>query len=92
MMASSWLGLWLKKTTNRERAIAETPACIAASQAALYPLSYRRMERRAGFEPATSRFADEVTAIFTTERGWGRRGTHRRLALFNEVTVIFTTA
>jgi len=26
------------------------------------------MERRTGFEPATSRFADEVTAIFTTDR------------------------
>jgi len=26
------------------------------------------MERRAGFEPATSRVADEVTAIFTTDR------------------------
>jgi len=26
------------------------------------------MERRAGFEPATSRFADDVTAIFTTDR------------------------
>ena len=34
----------------------------------LYPLSYRRTERRAGFEPVTSRFADEVTAIFTTDR------------------------
>ena len=26
------------------------------------------MERQAGVEPATSRFADEVTAIFTTDR------------------------
>jgi hypothetical protein len=26
------------------------------------------MERRAGFEPATSRFTDDVTAIFTTDR------------------------
>ena len=26
------------------------------------------MERRAGFEPATSRVADEVTDIFTTDR------------------------
>lgn len=33
------------------------------------------MERRAGFEPATSRVADEVTAIFTTGRGWSWRGT-----------------
>ena len=33
------------------------------------------MERRAGFEPATSRVADEVTAIFTTGRVWSWRGT-----------------
>ena len=44
------------------------PAAYPAGQVALYPLSYRRMERRAGFEPATSRLADEVTDIFTTDR------------------------
>jgi hypothetical protein len=27
------------------------------------------MEHPAGFEPATSRLTDEVTAIFTTDRG-----------------------
>ena len=44
------------------------PAAYPAGQVALYPLSYRRMERRAGFEPATSRLTDEVTDIFTTDR------------------------
>ena len=44
-------------------------------QVALYPLSYRRMERRTGVEPATSRFGDEVTAIFTTDRDGCWRGT-----------------
>jgi hypothetical protein len=39
----------------REQAIAETPAALTCGRVALYPLSYRRMERRAGFEPATSR-------------------------------------
>jgi hypothetical protein len=33
------------------------------------------MRRRAGFEPATSRVADEVTAIFTTDRVDSWRGT-----------------
>ena len=41
--------------TIREQAIAETPAALTCGREALYPLSYRRMERRAGFEPATSR-------------------------------------
>ena len=44
------------------------PAVYRAGQAALWPLSYRRMERRTGFEPATSRLSVEVTAIFTTDR------------------------
>ena len=44
------------------------PAAYPASRVALWPLSYRRMERRAGFEPATSRLSVEVTAIFTTDR------------------------
>src|SRR5258708_23571989 len=44
------------------------PAGPPAGRAVLYPLSYRRMERRTGFEPATSRVANEVTAIFTTDR------------------------
>jgi hypothetical protein len=55
------------------------------------------MGRRAGFEPATARLSDEVTAIFTTDRDgvggeramlfcpFGRRVT-------GEVTDIFTTA
>ena len=55
------------------------------------------MERRAGFEPATSRVADEVTDIFTTDRDWvgGERSMlycpcgHR---VGDEVTDIFTTA
>jgi hypothetical protein len=33
----------------------------------LYPLSYGRMERPAGFEPATTRVTAEVSDIFTTE-------------------------
>jgi hypothetical protein len=33
------------------------------------------MGRRTGFEPATSRFADDVTAIFTTDRAEDWRGT-----------------
>ena len=32
------------------------------------------MERRAGFEPATTRIANEVTAIFTADRDGSRRG------------------
>ena len=32
---------------------------------ALYPLSYRHMAWRTGFEPATPRLTDEVTAIYT---------------------------
>lgn len=57
------------RVTIREQAIAETPACRSPRrQGSALPLSYRRMERRAGFEPATSRFADDVTAIFTTDR------------------------
>jgi hypothetical protein len=32
------------------------------------PLSYGRMERPAGFEPATTRLAAEVSDIFTTDR------------------------
>jgi hypothetical protein len=38
------------------------------------------MVRRAGLEPATSRLTDEVTAIFTTERGESRRGTSDAVA------------
>jgi len=41
--------------TIREQATAETPAALTHGREALYPLSYRRMERRAGVEPATSR-------------------------------------
>ena len=44
------------------------PAAYPAGQVALYQLSYRRMERRAGLEPATARLTVEVTAIFTTDR------------------------
>ena len=75
------------------------PAAYPAGQVALYPLSYRRMERRAGFEPATSRVADEVTDIFTTDRDEGWRGTgdaavplRAPVFLRREVTDIFTTA
>lgn len=39
-----------------------------ARRKALYPLSYRCAVHRAGFEPATSRVAGEVTDIFTTDR------------------------
>jgi hypothetical protein len=64
------------------------------------------MERRAGFEPATSRLGDEVTAIFTTDRE--RIGGVRAMLLLllratdlmragleparPEVTDVFTTA
>jgi hypothetical protein len=56
------------------------------------------MERRTGFEPATSRVANEVTAIFTTARDWV--GGERSMLLLpssggrftDEVTDIFTTA
>ncbi len=81
------------------------PAVTCRPGSAL-PLSYRRMGRRTGFEPATSRFADEVTAIFTTDRGGGWRGTSDAVAALaggrartrsapwrlTEVTDIFTTA
>jgi hypothetical protein len=80
------------------RLLRPQPAAYPAGRVALYPLSYRRMGRRTGFEPATSRFADEVSAIFTTDRGEGRRGTIDAVAALigrrvsNEVTDIFTTA
>ena len=35
---------------------------------ALYPLSYRPMAGRVGFEPTTSRVTVEVTEFFTTGR------------------------
>lgn len=38
------------------------------------------MERRTGFEPATTRIANEVTAIFTTDRDGSRRGTSDAVA------------
>jgi hypothetical protein len=38
------------------------------------------MVRRAGFEPATSRLADEVTAIFTTDRDGSWRRTSDAVA------------
>ena len=60
---------------------AETPACsLPAGQEALYQLSYRRMERRAGLEPATARLTVEVTDIFTTDRGGSWRGTSDAVA------------
>jgi hypothetical protein len=75
-MAIQRKAISLKTNTIRERAIAETPAGrFAAGREVLYPLSYRRMGRRTGFEPATTRFADEVTAIFTTDREENWRGT-----------------
>src|SRR5258708_19162584 len=58
-----------KKTrSGNGRLLRPQPAGHPAGRAVLYPLSYRRMERRTGFEPATSRVANEVTAIFTTDR------------------------
>jgi len=55
--------------TIREQAMLRSqPAAYPAGQVALYQLSYRRIERRAGLEPATSRLTVEVTAIFTTDR------------------------
>jgi hypothetical protein len=56
------------------------------------------MARRAGFEPATSRVANDVTAIFTTDRAGSWRGTIDAVAALagtvfqDEVTGIFTTA
>jgi hypothetical protein len=58
-----------REFTIREQAIAETPACsLPCGPGSALPLSYRRIRRRAGLEPATSRVSDEVTAIFTTDR------------------------
>src|SRR5260221_13265637 len=58
-----------KKTrSGNRRLLSPHPAGHPAGWAVLYPLSYRRMERRTGFDPATSRVANEVTAIFTTDR------------------------
>jgi len=55
--------------TIREQAMLRPRfAAYPASQVALWPLSYRCIEHRAGFEPATSRLSVEVTAIFTTDR------------------------
>jgi len=55
--------------TIREQAMLRPqPAAYPASRVALWPLSYRCMEHRTGFEPATSRLSVEVTAIFTTDR------------------------
>jgi len=54
--------------SGNRRLLRPRPAGHPVGREVLYPLSYRRTERRAGFEPATSRFADEVTAIFTTDR------------------------
>lgn len=57
---------WLRDTV-REQAIAVTRQATACRKA-LWPLSYRCMVHRAGFEPATSRVIGEVTEIFTTDR------------------------
>lgn len=56
-----------KGDTIREQAIAVTRQATACRKA-LWPLSYRCMVHRAGFEPATSRVIGEVTEIFTTDR------------------------
>ena len=71
------------QTTNRPICIrdpgtgdAETQFAISPRKSvALWPLSYGCMEHPAGFEPATSRLTDEVTAIFTTDHAIGWRGT-----------------
>ena len=83
--------------TIREQAIAVTRRAEARRKA-LCPLSYRCMEHRAGFEPATSRVAGEVTEIFTTDRE-GVGGERSMLLLprrggrfSGEVTDSFTTA
>lgn len=66
----------MKGNTIREQAIAETPTCVSPTgREVLYQLSYRRMERLTGLEPATSRLSDDVTAIFTTDRERDWRGT-----------------
>jgi hypothetical protein len=92
--------------SGNRRLLRSQPAGHPASRAVLYPLSYRRMGRRTGFEPATSRLADEVTAIFTTDRVEGWRGTIDAVLPLRacgprtrsvpwhltEVTDIFTTA
>lgn len=57
---------WLRDTV-REQAIAVTRQATACRKA-LWPLSYRCMVHRAGFEPTTSRVIGEVTEIFTTDR------------------------
>ena len=58
-----------EKDTIREQAMLRPrPAAYPAGQVALYPLSYRCIVHRAGFEPATSRLSVEVTDIFTTDR------------------------
>lgn len=93
------------RDTIREQAIAVTRRAKARRKA-LWPLSYRCMVHRAGFEPATSRVIGEVTAIFTTDRDGG--GGERAILLpllralrasnplgalrLTEVTDIFTTA
>ena len=66
----------LDRNTIREQAIAETPAhSLPCRPGSALPLSYRRIRRRAGFEPATSRGSNDVTAIFTTDRDGSWRGT-----------------
>ncbi len=70
----------IEDTIREQAMLRPQPAGHPAGRVALYPLSYRRMERRAGFEPATSRVADEVTAIFTTDRDGSWRGTSDAVA------------
>ena len=66
------------RNTIREQAMLRPqPAGHPTGRVALWPLSYRRMERRTGIEPATSRLTDEVTAIFTTDRGKNLAGNRR---------------
>jgi len=52
----------------------------------LCPLSYGRMGRPAGFEPATTRLTAEVSVIFTTEpvfRNQESVVSDQRLAIFS---------
>ncbi|KRQ00727.1 hypothetical protein AOQ71_37485 [Bradyrhizobium manausense] len=74
--------------TIREQAIAVTRRAEARRKA-LYPLSYRCTIHRAGFEPATSRVAGEVTGIFTTDRDGG--GGERAMLLLPRRAVVSQT-
>ena len=87
----------LEDTIREQAMLRPQPAAYPAGRVALYPLSYRRMVRRTGIEPVTSRLSVEVSAIFTTDRDW-MAGNGRCCCcpcghrFKDEVTDIFTTA